>query len=96
MASSRLSDEDVDRIELLITEVIEEKLKVPRIVNNSGEMTKERNGHESSFRRLVDGVLIVGIASLVGVVWNQSITVSSLATQVQNLTQEVQLLRASK
>ena len=70
-----------------------------------GQMAERRNNggggafinsasNDGGFRRLIDGLLVVGVASLIAVVWNLSNTVSVLTTQVTFITQELTQLRA--
>jgi hypothetical protein len=52
-----------------------------------------RNG-DGGFRKLIDGLLIIGVAALVAVVWNLSNNVSVLTAQVTYMNQEISALRA--
>ena len=49
---------------------------------------------DTGFRKLIDGLLLVGVTGLVAVVWNMSNNISVLTTQVMYLNQEIQALQA--
>ncbi len=77
-----LSDTDIERI----AERLADKGSGGRIIRTS-------NG-DGGFRKLVDSVLVIAIAALVGVVWNMSSNVAAMTAQIGYLSQEVQALRA--
>jgi hypothetical protein len=78
-----ISDTDIDRI----AERIEAKGSGARVI---------RHGNDGGFRKLIDGLLIIGIAALIGVVWTLSNNVAVLTTQMTYVKEELQAVRAVK
>ncbi len=75
-----LSEDEIDRIAAR--------------VGGSPHISVKQSGADGGFRRLIDGLLVVGVASLIAVVWNLSNTVSILTTQVTYISSELAALRA--
>lgn len=53
-------------------------------------------GDIKSFGKLKDGLLILAIAALVGVVWNQNVMIAELRVTVANLVEIVKSLQDKK
>lgn len=80
-----VSAEDLERI---VTTAVQ-------AANKAGNhVSVTRTGGDGGFRRLVDGLLVLAVASIVAIVWKLSNNVSVLATQVTYLSAEVAALRA--
>lgn len=79
MTDERLTESDIDRIA--------HRVSGPHVSVNKG-------GNDGGFRRLIDGLLVIGVASLIAVVWNLSNTVSVLTTQVAYMGQQLSEMRA--
>lgn len=77
-----LTDDDIDRIAARID------------AKGSGQRVVRNVNGDGGFRKMVDSVLVLAIAALVGVVWNMNSNVAAMTAQIGYLSQEVQALRA--
>ena len=64
--------------------------ELPEPIIPAGNHYGAVGGGDGGFRRLVDSLLVIGIAGLIAVVWNLSNSVAILTTQVMYQREEIQ------